>query len=292
MPIIGALRGDCHPISPLFLANGRHLFLICRRWSIAASVIAKGYASFLFIVGCLKGSKYITDNKDGSRFYLLAGGSMISKAEIARKQLRLVVADDHALVRELLETMFKEQADMQVIASAGDTPEAVKAACRLKPDVLILDLEMPGGDPLETITTIKKHCPEVEVVILTAHTDQQCVNQAIKLGASAYVLKDVSKEELLSIIRRVASGEAYLDSRVTRAVIDSLGSEEKQPKITPREKEILWWVAGGLSNKEISRQLTISLETVKTHIDHILRKLEASDRAQAVAIAIREHLID
>jgi DNA-binding NarL/FixJ family response regulator len=210
--------------------------------------------------------------------------------------IRILVADDHAVVRQGLRSFLGLQDDMEVVGEASDGAEAVDSVERLRPDVVLMDLAMPGVDGVEAIRRIHESRPETRVVVLTSFTDDTKVLPAVRAGAVGYLLKDVEPAELASAIRTVASGQALLAPAVTARVLREVGAagsaRADAPSLTARELEVLGLLARGLTNRQIAADLVLSEKTVKTHVSSILGKLRLADRTQAALYAVREGLVE
>jgi DNA-binding NarL/FixJ family response regulator len=215
--------------------------------------------------------------------------------------IQILIVDDHPLFRRGIRWSLEAERDMRVIGEAGDGHEAIQQADVLVPDVMLVDINLPGMSGLELARVLKRRHPRAPIVVLTMHEDDEQLFTAIRVGAAAYCTKDVDSADLIDIIRRVARGEYLINETVLShpfvasrvldqfrelAEIDSGNSAVFSP-LTPREVEILDCVAHGHSNKEIARLLSISDQTVKNHITSILRKLAVNDRTQAVIYALR-----
>ena len=206
----------------------------------------------------------------------------------------LLIVDDQALIRVGLRKILENEPEMTVVGDAGDGEEAVASARRLRPDVVLMDIRMPVLDGIEATTRIVRAQPSARVLILTTFGLDTYVYDALRAGASGFMLKDAPPEEIAAAVRIVASGEALLAPAVTRAVIEEFArhppSAPATPppavaELTPREQEVLDLLARGLSNPEICERLVISEATAKTHVAHILQKLDLRDRVQAVIYA-------
>lgn len=212
--------------------------------------------------------------------------------------IRLLLADDHALFRKGLATMLRDQPDFEVVAEAEDGQEALAKAKELMPDVILMDIYMPGCDGLEATRCIKETLPYVKIVILTVSEEEQNLFSAIKSGAQGYLLKKIEPGELFEMLRGVVKGEAPV-SRVTAAkILNEFARQikqgrEKDPKeqLSPREREVLELLTKGSTNKEIAAALGISDNTVKNHLRNILEKLHLQNRVQAAAFALQKSLI-
>ena len=213
--------------------------------------------------------------------------------------VRVVIADDQALVRAGFRKLLEVDPEIEVVAEAADGLEAVEAVCRLEPDVVLMDIRMPGVDGLEATRRIGEGNTLTRVLILTTFGLTDYVYEALRAGASGFLLKDSPAEELLAGVRVVARGDALLDPSVTRAVIEDYARRprrddlaQKLEDLTGRELEVLQLLARGLSNAEIASELIVSDGTVKTHVAHILQKLDLRDRVQAVIVAYESGLVE
>ena len=206
--------------------------------------------------------------------------------------IKVLIADDHHVVRRGLLFFLKTQQDIEVIGEAKDGDEAVKLADELKPDVILMDLQMPVKDGIEATKEIVEKHPHIKVLILTSFADQDHVIPAIRAGAVGYQLKDVEPDQLSTSIRAVFNGESQLHPKVTYHVMSHLSKEKDNPQkklqdLTKRELEVLHEICKGKSNKEIASSLYITEKTVKTHVSNILAKLELADRTQAALFAVK-----
>jgi two-component system, NarL family, response regulator LiaR len=208
--------------------------------------------------------------------------------------IRVLIADDHAVVREGLRGLISSEAGMAVVGEAKDGLETVLKAHALRPDVILVDLVMPRKDGIQAITEIKKNDPEARILVLTSFAEDDKVFPAIKSGALGYLLKDSSPQELLQAIRDVYHGESSLHPTIARKLIRELSQPTDLPPVeeplTERELDVLRLVAQGLSNDEIGSRLFISERTVRTHVSNILGKLHLANRTQAALYALREGL--
>ena len=212
-------------------------------------------------------------------------------------RIRVLIADDHAVVRQGLRTFLELQDDIEVVADACDGEEAVSAALDGLPDVVLMDLVMPGLDGIEATRRILRERPATRVIALTSFLDDEKVLPAVRAGAAGYLLKDVEPEQLVRAIRTVHGGEALLHPAATATVIRELAdhaepADEADLGLTGREREVLALVARGLPNKLIARELGIAEKTVKSHVSSILAKLGVTDRTQAALLAVRRGWVE
>ena len=208
------------------------------------------------------------------------------------QHIRIVVVDDHAVVRHGLTAMLASAKDLEVVGAAANGTDALREVQRTFPDVVLLDLQMPGMNGLDVLARLRDLASPPHVIVLTVHDDDDLVLGAVRGGADGFVLKNATKEDLLSAIRNVAEGGQRFDDVVVRAFLKEQSREEDARLLTSREIDILKLVASGHSNREIAAALILSLGTVKTHLDDVYRKLGVSDRAHAVAVAMRRGLLD
>lgn len=206
--------------------------------------------------------------------------------------VRVLVVDDHDVVRHGLVALLQKYSDVDVVGSCGSGPEALGQIPRSTPDVVLLDLQMPGMSGLEVLARIRALASSPHVIVLTAHGEDDLVLGAVRGGADGYVLKSAPPEELLATIRSVACGGQRFDQVVVQALLKEGEQERDRALLTRRELEILRLVASGHSNKEIGQLLFISVGSVKDHLEAVYRKLEVSDRTHAVAVALRKGLLD
>jgi DNA-binding NarL/FixJ family response regulator len=212
----------------------------------------------------------------------------------------VLIADDQALVRVGLRKILESEPDTSVVGEAGDGEDAVSGAQRLRPDVVLMDIRMPVLDGIEATRRIVRAQPGARILILTTFGLDGYVYDALRAGASGFMLKDAPAEEIVAAVRIVANGEALLAPAVTRAVIEEFARQQPSAgptpppavaELTPREREVLDLLARGLSNPEICGKLVISEATAKTHVAHILQKLGLRDRVQAVIYAYESGLV-
>lgn len=212
-----------------------------------------------------------------------------SKAESAgQAPIRVLIADDHEVVREGLVAMIDRQADMRVVAQAADGIAAVRLWREQRPDVALLDLRMPGLDGVGVIGQVREVDPAARILILTTYDGDEDIYRGMRAGAKAYLLKDAPREQLLDCIRAVHAGDTYVPPDVAA----KLAAQASGERLTDRELEILTLMAEGDTNKVIARKLDIGEGTVKTHVKSVLSKLSATSRTEAAAVAARKGLID
>jgi len=208
------------------------------------------------------------------------------------KVITVLLAEDHAVVRQATAEIIQHQPDMRVVGQAGTGKEAVTLANRLRPDVVVMDIAMPHLDGLEATRQIGDQCPETRVLVLTAREEEQYVVGLLRAGAQGYLSKTVALDELLQAIRAVARGESVLPPAVAAVVVRHMAGREMPGEdfspLTDRELEVLALVAEGLTNRDIGRQLSISLRTVEAHLTHIYDKLDVGSRTEAVVRAMRQ----
>lgn len=207
--------------------------------------------------------------------------------------IRVLLADDHAVVREGTRQLLEREPDIIVVGEAGDGEEAIRLSQTLQPDVVVMDVRMPGMGGVEATRRIKQQQPDVEVLVLTAHDDDQYVFTLLEAGASGYLLKTAPVKELVKAIHEVHQGQSALDPTVARKVVQQLtGGARQKPQenyelLTEREQEVLKLLAEGKTNKEIAEALVISDRTVQTHLSNIFSKMDVSSRTEAVLVAIK-----
>jgi two-component system, NarL family, response regulator LiaR len=209
--------------------------------------------------------------------------------------IRVLIADDHAVVRQGLRTFLELQEEIAVVGEAADGEEAVAAVERLAPDVVLMDLVMPRLDGIEAIRRIRELSPTTRVIVLTSFVEDDKVFPAVRAGAAGYLLKDVQPQELVRAIRIVHDGQALLHPAVAARLMEEVADGEPRRALgvlTPRENEILALIAQGLANKAIAYRCGLSEKTVKTHVSNILAKLGVTDRTQAALRAVREGLVE
>lgn len=214
--------------------------------------------------------------------------------------IRLLIADDHAIVRSGLSMLIGSQSDMEVIATAADGKEAVDKALELRPDIVLMDLSMPPGENgLSATSRLKEAAPEIDILVLTMHDDEEYLFRVLQAGASGYILKSAPDLDLINAIRTVHSGAAYLHPTATKSLIAEFLQRVQKGQdvenfhvLTDREQEILQYIAKGYSNKEIAEQLIVSVKTVETHKSKIMEKLQMKTRPELVRYALKKGLLD
>jgi DNA-binding NarL/FixJ family response regulator len=209
--------------------------------------------------------------------------------------MRILIADDHGIVRSGLRLLLDRQPDMEVVAEAADGAEAVELALRERPDLCILDVGMPRLTGLQATREIKAQAPDMSVLILSMHRDERYLFEALKAGASGYVLKAEADQDLVEASRSVGRGEAFLTNAAERSLIrDWMSSDEEGPRepLTPREQEVVKLIAEAHTNAQIAQVLHLSEKTVESHRGNVLRKLGMRDRVELVRYAIRRGLVE
>jgi DNA-binding NarL/FixJ family response regulator len=208
--------------------------------------------------------------------------------------MRVLIVDDHPVTRDGLRTALGMADDIEVAGEASSGEEAIKVAAEVRPDVVFMDVRMPGMNGIQATRLIRENHPDTKVVLFTIDESRASVAEAIQAGVSGYLLKDASVGELINAARQAMQGKAVIHPSLTQAFIEEVQLVDRPPEapLSPREVEILQKIAYGSTTKEVADQLGISFHTVKTHLERIFEKLGANDRAQAVAIAIRQGLVD
>ena len=207
------------------------------------------------------------------------------------RKIRLLVADDHPMLREGLVAVLGTQADFEVVGEASDGEQVVRLAESLGPDVILLDLEMPGTDGVEALERLRDSGSTARSVVFTAYDDDERILGALRAGARGYLLKGASRQEIFGAIRTVASGGSLLQPDVTSRLLEHMRHASEIIPLTPRECEVLRLLAEGLSNREISTRLFVTERTIKFHVSSILAKLGADNRTEAVTIAAQRGLV-
>lgn len=207
--------------------------------------------------------------------------------------VRILIADDHTLFRQGLRRVLELESDFAVVGEAGTAEEAVAAALRERPDVVVLDVSMPGGG-LEAAERIKQASPRTGIVMLTMHEDQEHLMRALRVGANSYLVKDIDSGSLAEAIRAAHTGRPYLHPKLASVALMQMargGVKDQLAELTDRELEVLRLVGKGANNSEIARTLFISEKTAKNHLTHIFEKIGVSDRTQAALFAVRHGLV-
>jgi DNA-binding NarL/FixJ family response regulator len=218
---------------------------------------------------------------------------------VSEPKIRVLAADDQRVVREGLAMLLGLLPDVEVVGTAADGEEVLALAAELRPDVILMDLRMPRMDGVEATRQLRERDPAVKVVVLTTYADDRSVLDALRAGALGYLTKDAGAAEIQQALHRVAGGQAALDPAVQLHLVEAIAdgtpsSPAAAPLpdgLTPREAEVLTLIAAGLSNTEIAERLVVSEATVKSHVNHMLAKIGARDRAQAVGYAYRHGLV-
>ena len=205
--------------------------------------------------------------------------------------MKILLVDDHEMVRLGLKSYLDLQADVEVVAESSNGREGVEQALELRPDVIIMDIVMPEMNGIEATMAILETWPEAKILILTSYLDNEKIYPVLDAGAKGYMMKTSSADEILHAVRKVARGEIAIETEVSKKVQYHRNHIELHDDLTARERDILGLLAKGYENQRIADELFISLKTVKTHVSNILSKLEVSDRTQAVVYAFQHHLV-
>jgi DNA-binding NarL/FixJ family response regulator len=208
--------------------------------------------------------------------------------------IRVLLVDDHAVVREGLRAFLELQDGIEVAGEAADGEESVDAAVRLQPDVVLMDLVMPRLDGVAAMRALRERVPQARVIVLTSFLDDDKLMPALRAGAAGYLLKNAEPQELARAVRKAHAGETLLDPAVAARLVEALagpGEAEPLDRLTPREREVLELIGRGFANKRIAQELGVSEKTVKTHVGHVLAKLGVNDRTQAAVVAVRAGLV-
>lgn len=212
------------------------------------------------------------------------------------KKIRVILVDDHALVRLGLTTLVNDQADMMIVGEAGSGTEAIRLVEQLQPEVVLMDIRLPGESGLETTHQISEHFPRTRVIVLTSFADEELVVRAIRAGAAGYLLKEVGNDEVLNAIRAAAAGKAVLDASTTARLFQRVRETERKADenvfrdLSVRELDVLYEVAQGKTNAEVAAVLRLSEKTVRNYVSAILDKLHLSNRVELATFATQHHL--
>jgi len=211
--------------------------------------------------------------------------------------MRVLIVDDHTMVRESLVSVLQVDGDVQVVAQAADGIEAIEKAVQTRPDVVIVDLSMPRLNGIEVVRRLRETLPATRVLVLTMHQEDEYVLQAVRAGASGYLVKDSGASELLAAVRSLHAGRGYFGPQAARTLAEQLQHPERTlddpyGRLTPREREVFHLMAEGMTTKEIARKLDISTKTAENHRGHVLEKLDVRNTAELVRYALRKGLLD
>lgn len=209
------------------------------------------------------------------------------------RRIRILLADDHKIVRQGFRLILAQQADLEVVGEASNGREALELAERLKPDVVILDIAMPVVNGVEACRSIRQQCPECNILVLSMHKDAPYVRETLRAGARGYLLKDAIDRDLVTAVRAVARGEAFLSPAISSTVLEDYQKHVSDPldQITPRERQLLQMLAEGKTSKDIATELDISVYTVDAHRSRIMKKLKLRSIGELVRFAIQRGLI-
>jgi len=211
-------------------------------------------------------------------------------------KIKILIADDHSMVREGLKQLIELEDDIEVVAQAGDGKETIAKILEFNPDVVLLDINMPVMNGLEVLEKLNETNVDVCVLMLTIHNEIEYLYRAVEIGVNGYVLKDSDSDVLIKAIRSIYNGESYIQpnmaSLLFKKINGELDNQAKHNKLTKREVEVLKLITQGLLNKEIADELCISEKTVKNHVSNIFKKIEVSDRTQAAVYAIKNNIVD
>jgi two-component system, NarL family, response regulator DegU len=210
-----------------------------------------------------------------------------------KKKIRLLIVDDHALIRDGLKTILAFHNDIEVVGEAAEGDEAYRYAMEMSPDIVLMDINMPGVNGIDATKRIKTERPEIGIIALTIHDDEEYVVELVKAGVSSYVLKDIDTNTLVETIRTVAKGETFFHPKIAGKLLGEFKrlSGSKRDPLSKREHEVLVMITRGKNNREIGEELFISEKTVKNHLTNIFRKIDVSDRTQAALYAVKNRLV-
>lgn len=212
------------------------------------------------------------------------------------KKISILIVDDHSLVRQGLKQILELESDLEIIGQAGDGEDAIQKVQQLKPDIVLLDINMPKLNGIQTLRRLKDIDRTIKVIMLTFHEDQEYLFETINLGANGYVLKDAESEGLIQAVRDVFKGSSYIHPSLASGLVkefnkvDILKGDSDRTKLTRREYEVLTLIAEGLNNREIASSLFISEKTVKNHVSNIFKKINVNDRTQAAIYAYKQNI--
>jgi DNA-binding NarL/FixJ family response regulator len=211
------------------------------------------------------------------------------------ERIRVLVVDDHAVVRQGLRSLLELQDGIEVVGDAADGSEGVEAAARLRPDVVLIDLVMPALDGVSAMRLLRDRVPETRVIVLTSFLDDDKLLPALRAGAAGYLLKNAEPQEVVRAVRAAHAGQTILDPVVAARLVETLAADDHGDpidRLTPREREVLVLIGRGFANKRIALELGLAEKTVKAHVGHVLAKLGVSDRTQAAIAAVRAGLVE
>jgi DNA-binding NarL/FixJ family response regulator len=232
-----------------------------------------------------------------------ADDSPLPDASLAAEPIRTMIVDDHALFRRGLEMVLEEEPDIELVGQASDGAEAVEKAAESLPDVVLMDIRMPRSNGIEACRAMKEAAPSAKIIILTISDEEEDLFEAIRAGASGYLLKDIPLDEVAEAVRAVHGGQSLINPSMAGKLLSEFATlarrdgepraqEVPAPKLTDREMQVLKLVARGMNNRDIAKELFISENTVKNHVRNILEKLQIHSRMEAVMVAVREKLIE
>jgi DNA-binding NarL/FixJ family response regulator len=214
---------------------------------------------------------------------------------IGDKRIRILLADDHAVLRAGLRALLAAQHDLEVVGEAADGTEAIRLAQALRPDVVVMDIGMPGVGGIDATSRIKRNVPAVKVLILSVHDDRGYLRQVLRAGASGYVLKKAADTELMAAIRAAARGEVFLDPALAKMLVDEIiepkPASGSEPALSDREREVLRLLAHGHTNQQVADQLCVSVKSVETYKARLMEKLGFKGRAELVRYALKHGLL-